>query len=120
MRQLATRLLRCARNDSIAARLRLQSGPFIPPIYRGSAVRRITVTLSHDEDDTEPSRCSKYLPCVAFDRHVAKRGGFATTRASAKSPDCDLAARGDGGAVHLHGLGTAAGVLDPARSSNRW
>src|SRR5580693_4868352 len=76
------------------------------------------MTGSHKEDVTEPSRCSKYLPCPAFHRHVDKHAGFSTTGPSPKTPDCDGAARSDGGTVHFYRLGTAAGILDPARSGD--
>src|SRR6202047_4370625 len=76
------------------------------------------MTGSHKEDVTEPSRCSKYLPCSAFHRHVGKHAGFSTTGPSPKTPDCDGAARSDGGAVHFTRLGTAPGFLVPPRSGH--
>src|ERR1700730_6808239 len=76
------------------------------------------MTGSHKEDVTEPSRCSKYLPCSAFHRHVGKHAGFSTTEPSSESPDCDGAARTAGGAVIIYRIGTAAGILDPARSGD--
>src|SRR5271166_2099667 len=90
-----------------------------PSVRQGSSrAGCVTMTGSHNQDDTVPNRCSKHLPCSAPPRHVGKRAGISASGTAPKPSDRDGIARSDGGAVHLHDLGTAAWILDPSCSGN--